>query len=211
MPEPRRRHGCNVAKAGARDLEHDRSIRLGGELLDLAPEVGQVLLGYRAIFFQVVLDVQVRFIDRVLANNRVKVPATGRHPAAGRQRPVSLWILQQVAVGLGVGVKTSRHPHRCAGKCRPLFPAFGPVAKHGAGPCQAHHVDAERINQVHGNLPKHQIGADHLDRCTRGVEPQRLAQLVHHADVHAGHAAAAQVQRDAVRFLVMQGQMSAFS
>ena len=79
------------------------------------------------------------------------------------------------------------------------------------GAAQADHVHAQGIHQVGRDLAEHLVGLDHLDRRARRVEPQRLAQLVDGADVHAGDRAGAQVQRHAVRLLVVQGGFDALA
>ena len=70
---------------------------------------------------------------------------------------------------------------------------------------EAERKAAQRSSQVVADLAEHLVGFDYLDRCAGRVEAQRLAQFVDHADVHAGDEAAAQVERHAVRLLVVDG------
>ena len=74
-------------------------------------------------------------------------------------------------------------------------------------PAQADHVDAQGVLQIGGDLAEHLVGLDHLDRRARLVQPQRLAEFVDAADVHAGDQAAAEVERHAVRLLMVQRQL----
>ena len=76
------------------------------------------------------------------------------------------------------------------------------------GAAQADDVDAQGVDQVGRDLAEHLVRLDDLDRRAGRVEPQRLAQLVDAADVHAGHRAGAQVERHAVRFLVVERQLT---
>ena len=55
------------------------------------------------------------------------------------------------------------------------------------GAAQADHVHAQGIVQIGGDLAEHLVRLGHLHRRARRIELQRLAQLVHAADVHAGH------------------------
>ena len=78
-------------------------------------------------------------------------------------------------------------------------------------PPEADHVDAQGVQQVGGDLAEHLVGLDHLDRRAGRVEPQRLAELVDGADVHAGDGAAAEVQRDAVGLRVGERALDALA
>ena len=78
-------------------------------------------------------------------------------------------------------------------------------------PAQADHVHAQGVLQVGGDLAQHLVGLDHLDRRARRVEPQRLAELVDAADVHARDGAGAQVQRHVVGLFVVQGGFDALA
>lgn len=59
-------------------------------------------------------------------------------------------------------------------------------------------VHPQGAGQVTADLSQHLVWFAYLDRGTGSVEAQRLAQFVDHADVHACHEAAAEVQRHAV-------------
>ena len=55
-------------------------------------EMGQVVVGDRAELLQVVLDVELVVVDRLLADDGVEVEAALGHAAAGRRRAVALGI-----------------------------------------------------------------------------------------------------------------------
>ena len=150
-------------------------------------------------------------VDGGLADDAVKVPAFVGHATAGGDGPVALGIEQQIAVGLGVGVEPLRHQDRRAVKGGPGLPALVLKAKQGLFGDQADDVDAEGVHEVGRYLAQHLVGFDDLDRHAGRVEAQCLAQQVEAADVDAGDGAGAQVERDAVRFLVIQGKLYALS
>ena len=60
-------------------------------------------------------------------------------------------------------------------------------AEERLGAAQADHVHAQRLLQVGGDLAEHLVGLGHFDRRAGRIELQRLAELVHAADVHARH------------------------
>ncbi len=151
------------------------------------------------------------YVDRGLADDGVKVPSSFGHAPARGEAFVAQRVLQDVAVRFGSGVKFFWNEHRGAIKRGPLFPAFELKAKHVAPSGQPHKVDAQSFDEVRRDLAQHQVGTDNLDRRARRVQGKRLAQTVHCTDVHAGHAAAAQIQRDAIGLLMVQGQLHPFS
>ena len=169
------------------------------------------LVGDRAELLQVVLDVQLLVVDRLLADDGVEVEAALGHSAAGRRRAVALGIHEDVAVGLRLGVEAAGHQHRRAVEGGPRLPVLVLEAEQRLGAAQADHVHPQRLLQVGGDLAEHLVGLGHFDRRAGRVELQCLAELVHAADVHARHGTGAEVQGDAVRLLMVQGRFDALA
>ena len=139
----------------------------------------------RAELLEVVLDVQLVVVDRLLADDRVEVePALG-HPAARRHRLVALGIHEDVAVGLGHGVEAARAP---APACRRRWSrASSPCSRSrtwSAGrPGRRRRPPGRRAGRARSRRASGR--ARHFDRRARRVEAQGLAELVDAADVHA--------------------------
>ena len=70
---------------------------------------------------------------------------------------------------------------------------------------------AERLDEIGFDLSQHLVRFDHLDRGSRRVQAQRLAQLVNGAHVHASHSTAAQIQGHTIWFLMIYGEIHTFS
>ena len=144
-------------------------------------------------------------VDRLLAGDAVEIePALG-HPSAGRNARVALGIEQDVAVGVGHGVEPFGHEHGRAVEGGPRLPAGVLEAEHVPPPAQGNDVHPQGLLQIGGDLAQHLIRLDDLDRRARRVESQRLAELVHAADLHARDGACTQVQRHVVGLFVVQG------
>ncbi len=146
-------HQRDVAEGRAAEIGDDCLVGLAVQPIRLRGEVLQVLVAHRAELFQVVLRIEAILVDRLLANNRIEiVPALG-HPAAGRRRTVALGIHEDVAVGLGLGVKIAGDEHRSAVEQRPWLPIRIFISEHVFPPPDADRVDAEGFHQVWTDLP----------------------------------------------------------
>ena len=173
-------------------------------MLQLALEDGLKLLG-------VVGRVQLRVVQRCLADDGIEEMPTRWHPAAGRHGTVVAGPLEQVAVGLVLGVEILRHQHgRAVGKL-PFLELRLRKAEHGPGAVEADRIDAQRGLQIGGDLPEHLVDLDHLDRRAGLVQPEGLPKFIDHADVDAGLEAAAEIHRELVRLPVGAGGEDAFA
>ena len=79
------------------------------------------------------------------------------------------------------------------------------------GAVEAYGIHAQRRLQIGRDLAEHLVNLDHLDRRAGPVQPERLPELIDHADVDAGLEAAAEVHRQFVRLPVGAGGEDAFA
>ena len=78
-------------------------------------------------------------------------------------------------------------------------------------PPKADDVELQGVLQVGGDFAEHLIRLDHLDRRAGRIELQGLPQFVNARDVHARHGAAAEIERNAVGLLMVEGGFNALS
>ena len=211
MLEPRRGHERDVAEGRAAEVGEDGFVGLGVEAFGFVCEVGQHLVGHRPELLQVVLDVEVVVVDGRLADDGIEVPATGGHPPAGGHGFVAFGVQQQVAAGFRLGVEALRDEDGRAVEGGPRLPALVLEAEHRRRRAKRDDVHAQRVDQVRRDLAQHLVRLDDFDGRAGFVQPQRLPQPVDDADVHPGHGAGAQVEGDAIRFLVVEREIDAFS
>ena len=132
--------------------------------------------------------------------------SAGGHAAAGRHGTVVAGPLEQVAVGLVLGVEVLRHQHgRAIGKL-PFLELRLREAEHRPGAVQADDIDAQRGLQVGRDLAEHLVDLDDFDGGAGLVQPERLPEFIDHADVDAGLEAAAEINREFVRLAVGAGR-----
>ena len=79
----------------------------------------------------------------------------------------------------------------------------------GAG--QAHHVDAQGVEQVGRDLAEHLVGLGHLDRRAGRIELQGLAQLIDALTCMPVTGAGPEVQGHVVGLLVAEGRFDALA
>ena len=211
MLHPGTRNQSDIPERRAPEVRQNGLIRLGVKPLRFNLEVFQIRIGDGPELFEVIFHIQFCIVDGILPGDAVEIePALGQ-PAAGRNRLVPFRVHQDVAVRVRLGIETLGNQDRRARKSGPRFPAFVPESEHVGELAQAHHIHSQRLSQVRPDLSQHLVRLNHLDRRARLVQSQGLAQGVDRVHLHPGHSAGAQVQWNAVGFLVLKSKTYSFS
>jgi len=145
MLQPGGRHQGDIAKRRAAEVRQNCPVGLFVEPLRFALEMRQLGVGDRAEFLQVVLDVQVIVVDRLLAHDGVEVEASPGHSPAGWGRAIVLGVLQDVPVRLRLGVEAAGDEQRGAVVKRPGLPVAGMVAEECPGGLERHDIRAKPV------------------------------------------------------------------
>lgn len=98
----------------------------------------------QAELFEVVRWVQIIFVQRLLADNRVEEVTALGHVAGRRHAHVAFGISMPAAVGRGRDVEIGRHLHRRAVEQRERFPAADLVAENIFARPDADDIPAQR-------------------------------------------------------------------
>ncbi|OQC05317.1 MAG: hypothetical protein BWX80_02123 [Candidatus Hydrogenedentes bacterium ADurb.Bin101] len=210
VPQPLAGHQGNVPEGRAAEGAQDRLVR-AGQPRYFRPVPVQVFIADGRELLQVILHVKFVVVYGVLADDRVKIKTAFRHAPAGLEGHVALGVHQNIAVRLRRRIEGPRHQHRRAVEQAPLLPVFIPEPEHVTRPANAHHVHAQGLLKVRRNFSQHLVRLHHLDRGAGRIQPQRLAQQIHGTHLHAGNGCGAEVQGDAVRFLMIQRCMDTFT
>ena len=176
-----------------------------------AREVPQFVAADERELLGVVGRIQPRLVYRLLADDRVEEVAAGRHQPARRHASVVLGPLYQLAVRLVGRVEVHRHQHWRAVGQSPCLERHLREPEHRARAVEADGVHAQRGRKVGRDLAEHLVDLDDLDRRAWRIEPQRLPELIDHADVDAGLEAAAEVDRQAIGLGVGARRRDAFA
>ena len=99
----------------------------------------------------------------------------GIRPLGGTERSPSGY-MKMSPLGAGSVLNPAGTKHRRAVEGGPGLPIGVLEAEHGPRPAQGHHVHAQGVLQVGGDLAEHLVGLDHFDRRARPVQPQGLAE-----------------------------------
>ena len=165
-------HQGDIAEAGAAEPRR-HTVAASGRRAHGAFDVVQVFLGNGAELFQVVLRVELLFVDFRLPDDGVEESAAHRHAPARRRRFIALGIDQDVAVGLRSGTEIGRHQHFQAAEI-PLFPGSSGKAELHLARKHAGDVEPHRRAQVVLHQAQHLPGFVYLYR-SRG-QPIVVAQ-----------------------------------
>ena len=138
--------GCHYGTAGLIRRRH------------LAPKPAKIILGNRPEFLQVVRRVELRFVNRLLADNRIEEEPARRHVAAGGGGRVSFRIDRQPAFRVLGDVELSRHKDLLPPRHPHLLPVISGKAEHRVAWRNADGVDSQDFAQVVVDRTEHLIG-----------------------------------------------------
>ncbi len=195
MLEPHRRDEGDVAEACAAEVGEEGAAG-EGEAVGLGGKVGEVGVGDGAELLEVISDVEMGVVEGRLADDRIEVETALGHASGRRGRFVALGVHEDVAGRLGLGVETLGDEDGRAVEEDPRLPVFIGETEEIPRADEADHVDADRVEEVGGDLAEHLIGLDDADGRAGGVEAEGLAEEVDRGDVHAGDRGAALIEGD---------------
>ena len=200
MLHKRPRHQCNVAEGRA--SESGQHTRAGCRRISRrACQVIEIRLRNRLELLEIILRIQLLFVDRLLTDDGIEEVATLGHAPARRHRPVAFGINQRVALFIGDGVEVAGHQHFEPVEI-PTLPALDGKSEHGRAREDARHVHAHRRAQIFIDQRQHLEGLVYAHRTL--FETVVVAQRRHATGVHAGYSRAAEINGNAIRLFVAE-------
>ena len=204
------RHHRDVPNPGVRPAAHERFVGGSVEIVGLALDETELLLGVRPDLVPDKLGgIEVFLGPGILADDGVEEIAVLGHARAGGGGEVALGVHEPVAGRVGGVVEELAHQGGGAVKMGVRLPLGVGKAEHRRGRLDGRGVHAQPVGHLQIQVGQHLEGLAHLGR--GGGEPQGGAQAAVDGEMNAGDGRAGQVQGNPVRSLVAQGGANALA